>query len=124
MFSSTQRGILILVCRQKSAQEVGQIKDFEDARRATAHTAQFKEVWRRKKMQPSSPLDTYYELRYRVNTFCALLLLWTLFGDECNHYKEILKIFGDLGPARGPHHKGLLHTGCVPLHHLGNLYGW
>jgi len=62
-FSSAQQGISILTCRPESAQEVEQIKDFEEARRATAHTAQFKEVWRKQKMQPSPPLDTYYKLR-------------------------------------------------------------
>jgi hypothetical protein len=45
-FSSAQRGISILTCRPKSVIEVETIKDFEEARRATAHTAQFNEVRR------------------------------------------------------------------------------
>lgn len=41
-------------------------------------------------MQPSPPPDTYYELRYSVNIFCALL--WTLFGNECDYYKGMREI--------------------------------
>jgi hypothetical protein len=89
-FSSAQWGISILTCRPKSAQEVKQIKDFEEARRATAHMAQFNEVRRRQKMQPRPPPDTYHELPHSYNTFCALL--WTLFGNECNYYKGMLEI--------------------------------
>ena len=47
MFSSAQRGISILICRPKMAPEVAKIKDYEDARRETMHTAQFNEVRRR-----------------------------------------------------------------------------
>jgi hypothetical protein len=43
-FALAQWGISILTCRPKSAQEVESIKDFEEARHATAHTAQFDEV--------------------------------------------------------------------------------
>ncbi len=43
-FALAQRGISILTCWPKSAQEVESIKDFEEARRATTHTAQFNEV--------------------------------------------------------------------------------
>ena len=68
----------------------GKIKDYENARRETAHTAQFNEVRRRQKTQPSPPPDTYHEMRYSINTFCALL--WTLFGEECDYYKGMLEI--------------------------------
>ena len=89
-YSSAQRGISILTCRPKSAHEVKLIKDFEEARRATAHTAQFNEVHRHQKAQPSAPPDNYHNLRLSVNTFCALI--WTLFGEECDYYKSMLEI--------------------------------
>jgi hypothetical protein len=89
-FSSAQRGISILTCRPKSAHEVETIKEFEEARRATAHTAQFNDVRRRQKAPPSPPPDNYFELRLGVNTFCALV--WTLFGDECDYYKGLLEV--------------------------------
>jgi hypothetical protein len=89
-FTSAQRGISILTCRPKSAHEVETIKDFEEARRVTAHTAQFNEVRRRQKAPPSPPPDNYFELRLSVNTFCALV--WSLFGDECDYYKGLLEV--------------------------------
>ena len=52
--------------------------------------AQFNEVRRRQKTQPSPPPDTYHEMRYSINTFCALL--WTLFGEKCDYYKGMLEI--------------------------------
>jgi hypothetical protein len=63
------------------------IKDNEEARQITAHTAQFNEVRRRQKAPPSPPPDTYFELRLSVNTFCALV--WTLFGEDCDYYKGL-----------------------------------
>ena len=89
-YSSTQRGISILTCRPKSAHEVNLIKDFEEARRAMAHTAQFNEVRHRQKAQPSAPPDNYHDLCLSVNMFCALI--WTLFGEECDYYKGMLEI--------------------------------
>jgi hypothetical protein len=89
-YASAQRGLSILTCRPKSAQEVEIIKDNEEARRITAHTAQFNEVRRRQKTPPSPPPDTYFELRLSVNTFCALV--WTLFGEECDYYKGLWEV--------------------------------
>ena len=89
-FTSAQRGISILTCRPKSAHKIETIKDFEEARRATVHTAQFNEVRRRQKAPPSPPPDNYFELRLSVNTFCALV--WSLFGNECDYYKGLLEV--------------------------------
>ena len=89
-YLSTQREISILTCRPKSVHKVELIKDFEESRRTTAHTAQFNEVRRRQKTQPSAPPENYHELRLSVNTFCALI--WTLFGEECNYYMGMLEI--------------------------------
>ena len=89
-YSSTQRGISILTCRPKSAHEVNLIKDFEEARRAMAHTAQFNEVRHRQKAQSSAPPDNYHDLCLNINTFCTLI--WMLFGEECGYYKGMLEI--------------------------------
>jgi hypothetical protein len=72
------------------AHKVNTIKDNEETRRVTAHTAQFNEVRRRQKTPPSPPPDTYFELRLSVNTFCALV--WTLLGDKCDYYKGSFEV--------------------------------
>ncbi len=89
-YSLAQWGISILTCRPKSAHKVETIKDFEEARRATAHTVQFSEVRCRQNMPPSPPSDSYFELQLSVNTFCTLI--WTLFGNKCDYYKGLLKV--------------------------------
>ena len=58
IFASAQRGISILTCHPKSAHKVDMIKDFEEARWATTHTAQFNEVRCRQKAPPSPPPRT------------------------------------------------------------------
>jgi hypothetical protein len=89
-FASVQRGISILMCCPKLAHKVERIKDFEEARRATTHTAQFNKVQRRQKAPPSPPPDNYFKLRLSVNTFCALI--WMLFGNKCDYYKGLLEV--------------------------------
>jgi hypothetical protein len=93
-YSSAQWGISILTCHPKTAHKEITIKDYEEARRAAAHTAQFNDV-RRSQKTPLSPLsDNYFELCLSVNTFCALI--WTLHGDECNYYNGLLKVYDTL----------------------------
>ncbi len=57
-YASAQRGVSILTCRPKTAQEVETIKDNEEARRVTAHTAQFNEVCRCQTPPPQAPHRT------------------------------------------------------------------
>ncbi len=64
-YSSAQQRISILTCHPKTAHEVKTIKDYKEARHATAHTAQFNEVWCCQKTPPSPPPDNYFELRLR-----------------------------------------------------------
>ncbi len=90
IYASAQQGVSILTCRSKTAHEVETIKDNKEARRVTAHTAQFNEVRRHQKTPPSPPLDTYFELRLSVNTFCALV--WTLLGNKCDYYKGLFEV--------------------------------
>ncbi len=90
IYASMQWGVSILTCRSKTTHEVETIKDFEEARQATAHTMQFNEVRRCQKTPPSPPPDTYFEHWLSVNTFCTLV--WMLFGDKCDYCKGLLEI--------------------------------
>jgi hypothetical protein len=89
-YSSAQLGISILTRCPKSAHKVKTMKDFEEARYATAHTAQFNEVRRRQRTPPSPPPDNSFDLQLSVNRFCALI--WTLFGNKCAYYKGLLEV--------------------------------
>ncbi len=37
-----------------------------------------------------APAPNYMQLKLNIGTFCALL--WALFGNQCNYYKELVKI--------------------------------
>jgi hypothetical protein len=37
-----------------------------------------------------APAPDYMQLKLHIGTFCALL--WALFGEQCNYYKELVKI--------------------------------
>jgi hypothetical protein len=85
-----QPGISVLTCRPKRAHEIKNIKVTEEARQAMAHTMQFNKVQHHQKKLPSPPPDNYFELRLSINTFCTLV--WTLFGNKCNYYKELREV--------------------------------
>jgi hypothetical protein len=36
-------------------------------------------------------MQTYMELKLNIGSYCGLL--WSLFGDHCNYYKELLKLY-------------------------------
>jgi hypothetical protein len=37
------------------------------------------------------PASTYHDVKLNIAMFCAFL--WTLFGDECDYYKEVMTVF-------------------------------
>ena len=39
----------------------------------------------------TAPAGTYSELKLNIGTYCGLL--WSLFGQNCDYYKELLKIY-------------------------------
>ncbi len=38
-----------------------------------------------------TPAETYTDLKFNIGMYCGLL--WTIFGNHCNYYKELLKIY-------------------------------
>jgi len=93
MYGSRQVGVSILVCRPKSAKDIEDIKEHEEALEATAGNMMYDEYRRRRQgtaAAKAEPPETFFELQISVNTFCAFL--WTLFGDECDYYKSLMDI--------------------------------
>jgi hypothetical protein len=43
------------------------------------------------------PASTYHDVKLNIVRFCAFL--WTLFGDKCDYYKEVLKVLQVLESA-------------------------
>ncbi len=40
------------------------------------------------------PAQNYMELKLNLSTFCGLL--WALFGEQCDYYRELLKLLNIL----------------------------
>jgi hypothetical protein len=38
-----------------------------------------------------APAANYMDLKLNIGTYCGLL--WTIFGDHCDYYKELLKLY-------------------------------
>jgi hypothetical protein len=38
-----------------------------------------------------APAGMYMELKLNIGSYCGLL--WSLFGDHCDYYKELLKLY-------------------------------
>jgi hypothetical protein len=83
-------GMSMLACRSLSAVEA---KYHQDYKEAAAHTQNMRRInvllkGNHGKMVASA--GTYMELKLNMGSYCGLL--WSLFGDHCNYYKELLKL--------------------------------
>ena len=88
-YESVDKGISILVCRSLSAAEVELQRGYEEATELTKSTRRLKDLLKEKN-KTTTPAQNYMELKLNIGTFCALL--WALFGDQCDYYRELLKL--------------------------------
>ena len=92
-YESADKGISMLVCRSLSAAEVENLRGFEDSSEQTRSTRQLDEILK-EKSKTTLPAQNYMELKLNLSTFCALL--WALFGEHCDYYRELLKLLNIL----------------------------
>ncbi len=59
--------------------------------RSTTNTCSLDNVLKRNRRKMVAPAITYMDLKLNIRTCCGLL--WTIFGDHCDYYKELLKIY-------------------------------
>ncbi len=99
------RGISMLSCRSLMAVEAetqrGYYKEaleltkaetqrgYEEVSKLTKTTRKLEDILKEKGKTPSSA-PNYMQLKLNIGTFCALL--WTQFGDNCDYYKELVKL--------------------------------
>ena len=65
--------------------------EYEEAAENTKHTRSLDDLLKRNCGKTVEPAKTYTDLKLNVKTHCGLL--WTIFGDHCDYYKELLKIY-------------------------------
>jgi hypothetical protein len=90
-FHSVARGMSMLACRSLTAMAAESCREYEEAAESTKHTRSLDDLLKRNRAKAVEPAATYTELKLNIGTYCGLL--WTIFGDHCDYYKELLKIY-------------------------------
>ena len=66
-------------------------REYEEAAESTKHTRSLDDLLKRNRGKTVEPAETYTDLKLNIGTYCGLL--WTIFGDHWDYYKELLKIY-------------------------------
>ncbi len=94
LYGSRQQGLTILCCRPKSAGEIEDIREHDEAMVATGGKMTYEEFRNKKKQGLAAalarPPETFLDLRLCINTFCAFL--WALFGEQCEYYQSLMDV--------------------------------
>ena len=94
LYNSRQKGITILCCRPKTAEEVEDIREHEEAMAHTGGKMSYDEFRAQKKKGTAgvlaTPPENYGDLLLCINTYCAFI--HTMFGPECDHYIGLMEV--------------------------------
>ncbi len=81
----------MLACSLLMASEAKYCWDYEEAAASTSNTRSLDDILKRNCGKMVAPAANYMDLKLNIRTYCGLL--WTIFGDHCDYYKELLKIY-------------------------------
>jgi hypothetical protein len=84
-------GMSMLACRSLTAVEAEYRRDYEEAAAHTTNTRRINDLLKGNRGKTVAPAGTYMELKLNIGSYCGLLS--SLFGDHCNYYKELLKLY-------------------------------
>ena len=90
-YQSAARGMSMLACRSVSAVDAEYARDWEEAEAHTKSTRSLDDLLKTSRKKTTAPAGSYSELKLNIGTYCGLL--WSLFGQNCDYYKELLKIY-------------------------------
>ena len=90
-YHSVARGMSMLACRLLTAMAAEFCREYEEAAESTRHTRSLDDLLKKNRGKTVEPAATYTDLKLNIGTYCGLL--WTIFGDHCDYYKELLKIY-------------------------------
>ena len=65
-------------------------REYEEVAESTRHTRSLDDLLKRNCGKTVEPAENYTDLKLNIGTYCGLL--WTIFGNHCDYYKELLKI--------------------------------
>jgi hypothetical protein len=92
--SSADKGLTIMACRSRTSAETERICKREEALSATKQTRQLDELLRLSKGVTRVPANNFWELKSNIATF--MVLVWVLFGSECDYYKGLRNVYATL----------------------------
>jgi hypothetical protein len=81
----------MLVCHSLMAMAAEFCREYEEAAESTRHTRSLDDLLKRNRGKTVEPASTYTDLKLNIGTYCGLL--WKIFGNHCDYYKELLKIY-------------------------------
>ncbi len=81
----------MLACCSVTAAEAEQSREYEEAAASTTHTRSIDDLLKRNRGRAVWLAANYMDLKLNIGMYCGLL--WLLFGDHCNYYRKLLKIY-------------------------------
>ncbi len=87
---SAAKGLSILCCRSRLNNKTEEIKERELALNAAENTRLFDEYFKYVKGATRQLVNNFWDLKQNIAMYMALL--WVLFGDRCDYYRNIYKI--------------------------------
>jgi hypothetical protein len=88
-YNPVARGISMLACRSLTAIEAEYQQGYEEATEQTKTKQCLKDLLK-DKGKVITPTPDYMQLKLNIRMFCAVL--WSLFGEQCDYYKERVKL--------------------------------
>ena len=85
------RGMSLLACRLLLAAEAEYCREYKEAAANTKHTQSLDDLLQQNRGKAVVAAADYMELKLNIRTYCGLL--WAIFGDHCDYYCELLKIY-------------------------------
>ncbi len=85
------RGMSMLACCLLTASKAEYCRDYKEAATSTTNTCSLDNLLKQNHGKMVAPAANYMELKLNIGTYCGLL--WTIFGDHCDYYKELLKLY-------------------------------
>jgi hypothetical protein len=81
----------MLACRLLTASKAEYCKDYKEVAASTTNTRSLDDLLKQNRGKMVAPAADYMDLKLNIGTYCGLL--WAIFGDHCDYYKELLKLY-------------------------------
>jgi hypothetical protein len=88
-YGSVARSISMLACQSLTAIKAEYQQGYEEATEQMKTTQRLDDLLK-DKGKVITPAPDYMQLKLNIGTLCVLL--WSFFGEQCNYYKELVKL--------------------------------